>query len=247
MRTLALDTTTLPGSLALWRNGRVLVEDAREDPRAFGLRLPGWIFDVLAAASVPLADIDLFVVGAGPGSLTGLRVGIATMQGMALAAARPLVAVSALEAIGLRACLGGLAAPGDFVAAWMNAHRGEVFAALYEVAASGATHEIIAPVVGAPRLICQQWRATLQRGRVVVVGDAAGATTDAWAEAGITRVSVAGSGPLAGVMARLGAARAEAGQAGPPHAVRPLYVRRPDAEVVRERARAGAGDPTGHA
>ena len=79
-----------------------------------------------------VADVDLFAVAAGPGSFTGLRIGIATQQGLALANSRPLVGVSALDAINHTIRSAGDADQSDVeVAAWIDAQRGQVFAARY--------------------------------------------------------------------------------------------------------------------
>ena len=97
---LALDTTTRAGSVALWSTTIASSTSARRCARA---RTPSgcpascrrcWRDTALA-----LADIDLFAVASGPGSFTGLRIGIATIQGLAFVHGRRVVAVSALEAL----------------------------------------------------------------------------------------------------------------------------------------------------
>src|SRR5579864_442606 len=131
MRVLALDTTTRAGSAALVveeePDGEARVADERPgDPsRSHAERLPSELSVLLDAHGLSWRDIDLFAVASGPGSFTGLRVGIATLQGLALVARRPIVGVPALVAMAHLA--------GRRIGAWMDAHRREVFAALYEI------------------------------------------------------------------------------------------------------------------
>lgn len=244
MRVLALDTTGPPASVAVWSDDHLLVEDAPDDARPLGVRLPGWITAVVSRAGLRLLDFDLFVVGAGPGSLTGLRVGIATMQGLAFSSGRPLAGVSALDALAARADLEGLVGGDDLVAAWRDARRGEVFAALYERSQAGRVIGIGGPAVGPAAELCRTWHPLVAGRRLVVVGDAAEASAPAWAQVDVVPACARAVGPLSGVMARLAAGRGAAG-AGAPHAVHPLYVRRPDAEIARERSRAIAAPAGG--
>ena len=122
---LALDTTTRSGSAAVVSDGELLCEIVGDGSRTHGERLRRDLMRVLAAASVGLESIDLLAVAAGPGSFTGLRVGIAAMQGLAMSTGRKIVPISALDALAAAAGYGS--AP---VAAWIDAQRGEVFAAL---------------------------------------------------------------------------------------------------------------------
>ncbi|MCU0256010.1 MAG: tRNA (adenosine(37)-N6)-threonylcarbamoyltransferase complex dimerization subunit type 1 TsaB [Vicinamibacterales bacterium] len=238
MRVLSLDTTGVPGSAALAEAGRPLRLSAPSDTRPFGQRLPGWLLDLLHESGASPAGVDLFVVGAGPGSLTGLRVGIATMQGLALATGRPLLAVSALEALAHSALDRTAVAGGAVIAAWTNARRGEVFAQAFSARPGEGLSPICEPTVGAAADVAASWRTTLAGRPLVVVGDAATGSEAVWGALDVPSVATLPAVPLAGPMARIGEARARRGEASPPHAVRPLYVRRPDAEVARERAAA---------
>src|SRR5262245_4767333 len=83
MFVLALDTTTSHGSCALTRDGALLVEVAADPSQEPATRLPVDLMTVLEHAQLQLADVDIFAVATGPGSFTGLRIGIATMQGLA--------------------------------------------------------------------------------------------------------------------------------------------------------------------
>lgn len=242
MRVLSLDTTSTPGSAAFLHPGRRPLLSAPDDQRPFGERLPGWLLEVLRDAGTSVGDVNLFVVGAGPGSLTGLRVGIATMQGLALATGRPLAAVSSLEALAHAAAAQDPGRAGEVVVSWSNARRNEVFAQVFLRAGETRLEPLSAPAVGAPAALAASWAPLVEGRRLLVIGDAAAGCEPAWAACGIERVGVLPAVPLAATMAHLGAALASRGGAGLPHAVRPLYVRRPDAEVARDRA-AAAGEP----
>ena len=126
MLILALDTTSRAGSLAIVRDGELIHQISGDPSLTHGQRLPLAFRRVGDGAAVTLADIDLLAVAAGPGSFTGLRVGIAAIQGLAMALDRRVVPVSTLEAVAFSA-----PAADTHVAAWVDAQRGEVFAQLW--------------------------------------------------------------------------------------------------------------------
>jgi tRNA threonylcarbamoyladenosine biosynthesis protein TsaB len=227
MRILALDTTARRGSAALISDGRVAALVTTEAAAPAATRLPGELADVLAQGGVGLADVDAFAVAAGPGSFTGLRIGIATMQGLALAAGRPLVGVSALDALAYLAAAG---APPDVdtISAWIDAWRGEVYAARF---ARDGTPEG-EPVVAPPATVL----AGLAGRRLWLLGDGAVAHRDVvTAHAPHARLADPPVPALAPALAALAARTlAQGGVAPSPHAIRPLYVRRPDAELARD-------------
>src|ERR1044071_7281695 len=106
MLILALDTATRTGSCALMRDGVVVREEGSDPSRPQAARLPGELRDLLDREHVELQQLDAFAVAVGPGSFTGLRIGIATMQGLAVAMGKPLVGVSALDALAEQADAG---------------------------------------------------------------------------------------------------------------------------------------------
>lgn len=235
MTTLALDTTTRAGSVAIVDGDRTVAEAPGDAARTHAERLPAEVVTLLAAHDLAIGDIDLFAVAAGPGSFTGLRVGIAAMQGFALVGRRPLVGISALDALA-HAASSGLDA-GVRVAAWMDAHRREVFTALYEVSAGPPFHaarlrEIEGPMVGDPSETLARWR-TFGVQPTTFAGD--GATL--YAETiGRERpqARVLAAPLLAATIGRLAMARAATGTVSGAASVQPLYVRRPDAEIARD-------------
>jgi tRNA threonylcarbamoyladenosine biosynthesis protein TsaB len=241
--TLALDTTTAAGSLAVARGADVLLARRGDASRPHGERLPGDIVSLLEQAGVRLGDVTLFAVASGPGAFTGLRIGIAAIQGLAFAHDRPVVGISALDALALAASAG--LAPGTRLGAWMDAARQEVFAALYEVPSASAVPlpRIDEPSVGAPAATVERWRARLQGRAVAFAGDGACRYRDAIELSHPGARLIDTWPPIAHAMIPLALEAASRGLAGPPHAIRPLYVRRSDAEIARdERAAAHARD-----
>jgi tRNA threonylcarbamoyladenosine biosynthesis protein TsaB len=229
MRILALDTSTAAGSAALAEDGRVTIARAGDGSRTHGERLPLELMALLEAAHVSLAAIDRFAVAIGPGSFTGLRVGIATIQGLALAKSALVVPVSTFEALAWRAREEGTA-----IAAWIDAHRGEVFASLF---APDGTTVLQSPSSLPPEKTLETWRHELSaRARVRFTGDGAVKYAAAIREAVGERASIDAEIPiLAGAIAEIAAA--DPSRAVYPHAIVPLYVRRPDAELARDRRR----------
>ena len=224
MLILALDTTSRPGSAAVVDNDEVLSEIVGDASQTHAERLPHDLMRALDAARVPLDSIDLLAVAAGPGSFTGLRVGIAAMQGLAMSTGRTIVPVSALDAVATAGADGA-----GLVGAWIDAQRGEVFAALYD----RESHALELPTALSPVATLEAWKSSMAGGRVRFIGNGA-ARYEAVIHAQLgARAHVLPTPPLAGVIGKL-AARAPA-SARLPHAVVPIYVRRPDVELARSR------------
>jgi tRNA threonylcarbamoyladenosine biosynthesis protein TsaB len=225
---LSLDTTTRGGSTAVLLDDRVLALVEGDGTRTHGERLPGELERALVAAGQPLVAVDLLAVASGPGAFTGLRIGMAAMQGLALVTGRPVVGVSGLDALALTAFeqLGQARAR---IGCWTDAARGEVFAAVYDVEAAGPDGPTIAaltpPEVGLPADIWAGWH-SLGTPPQVMVGDAA----VRYADQLTTAAKVLPLPLLAPAIARLARRLAQAPGPHLPHHLQPLYVRRPDVE-----------------
>jgi len=242
MRVLALDTTTAGGSVALVDEARVIAEHRGDASRTHAERLPGEILALLASCGETIASIDLFAVASGPGSFTGLRIGIATVQGLAFVNDRRIVGVSALEA--LAHSVAADAGSGTIVGAWMDAHRREVFSALYRVAdAQGGAApapfdperlvELEPAAVGDPAATVARWSRVVPRERPIFIGDGAVLYSDVIRQTIGDTVAVMDAPLLAGTIGRIAAARGRRGETVTASGIRPLYVRRPDAEIAR--------------
>lgn len=236
MRVLALDTTTSGGSVAVVEDGRIVVERAGDGATTHAQRLPRELLEALEAAGATLADVDVLAVAVGPGSFTGIRIGMAAMQGLALVLGRPIVPVSVLDALGHLAAEGRR--PGSCVGAWVDAHRGDVYSALYRLEDrpeydTARLTVVDPPRVGRPAAIAAEWLSRPADRPALVAGDGAlvyAAMLDAAAPSGAPP-------SLAGAIGRLAATQAHAGLHVAPSALQPLYVRRPDVEIAREQGR----------
>lgn len=127
MLVLAFDTTTPDGSVALLSDGLLLGEVGTSGASSHSLRLFPAIDFLLRQLSLGVKDVDAFAVAAGPGSFTGIRVGLSTAKGLALAADKLIAAVSTLKALALK----GHSEERQSVAAMVDARKGEVFAGLF--------------------------------------------------------------------------------------------------------------------
>ena len=132
MKILAGDTSTSINTVAVCDSGRILAETFVDCGRGHAERLLDTVDWALAEAHLTFDDIDALAISAGPGSFTGLRVGVATWKGLAFGKNLPLVAVPTLDAM---ARLAGLY--GGAVLPLLDARMGEVFGAAYRFGPDG--------------------------------------------------------------------------------------------------------------
>ena len=139
MRTLGLETSTRRGSVALLENGKLIGCLEHEQPNAHAERLLPLVERALSEAGWAKSSLDRLGVGVGPGSFTGLRVGIALAEGLSVGLDRPLIGVGSLLAM----AHGALAErPHGPCCALLDARRDELFAAVY----CDGTRQLHAPV-----------------------------------------------------------------------------------------------------
>jgi len=123
---LALDTSDARGGVALLRDAALLHTEPHTTAEDYSSWLLPAVARTLAAVKLTMREVDVYAVAAGPGSFTGVRVGLTTVKAWSEVYARPIAAVSRLEAL---AAEGTASAP--YVAAFIDARRDQIFAALY--------------------------------------------------------------------------------------------------------------------
>jgi tRNA threonylcarbamoyladenosine biosynthesis protein TsaB len=162
MLILALDTSAPSGSLALLRGTIVLADRVSSPEEPYSASLLRDTKQILECGRTCFEEIDLFAVNAGPGSFTGLRVGLSTVKGWAEVWGRPVAPISGLEAMAMQ--VARLAAPGSLIAAVMDARRGQIFGGLFrsQEDGSGRLARIGEEVVSTAAEFLESWRS--QRG-----------------------------------------------------------------------------------
>lgn len=147
MLILGIDTATLTLSLALVARGsdgrdRVLEHREIPPPAAHSALLPLEIEAMLGRAGHALGDLGAIVVGLGPGSFTGLRVGLSTARAIAFARQIPIVGASSLEAMARAAGEDRDLEPGTLLVPLLDARKGEVYGGFFRVAEQGISAEV---------------------------------------------------------------------------------------------------------
>jgi tRNA threonylcarbamoyladenosine biosynthesis protein TsaB len=126
---LAVDTTTPSGSVALLRDGDLLAEFNLESPSTHSARLLRSVDFLLRTSGLDIRAVDAYAVAAGPGSFTGIRIGLGLVKSLAFASGKPAAAVSGLEALATKIAI----PPVRLACPILDAKKGEIYAALYEV------------------------------------------------------------------------------------------------------------------
>ena len=221
MRVLAVETSTLSGGAALLDGERVVGEYTLDVRVTHSERLMAAIDQLLSDAGWTARDLEGLAVSVGPGSFTGLRVGLSTVKGLALALAIPVAAVPTLDA--MAAMLPYAALP---VCPVLDARKREVYASLYRWDGLGMRRQwdylAIAPDDLARRL----------DEPVIVVGDGAESISSPFAR----RVEPPRRGPAPAVVGALGHSRLAIGDTVAVAELVPIYLRPSEAELKRRGA-----------
>ncbi len=229
MLILALDTATLVSSVALAAPDRLLGELTLQTRKTHSERLMPHVEQLLALAETDKAAIGAIAVSIGPGSFTGLRIGLATAKALAYALRIPLVGVPTLAALAF-----GCPVPGALLAPTMDAQKGNIYLALYRWQA-GDLEEVMPPAVLDHEAAAAELAA--RPGGAVVLGEAVALYGEAFRQAGVALAEPHVAMPRAGSVALLGARLLAAGVRHGAMDLEPLYIRRSEAEELWEKRR----------
>lgn len=246
---LAVDTSTDMLACAVCRVGAdgsvsVLASGDHMCRRRANVELVSTVQRVLADAGLSMEDVDAVLTGRGPGSFTGVRIGVATAKGLACGAGLPLFGASALDAMAWAAwgagVRGQLAVAGD-------AMRGEVYPGIYRLDEAGAHRTFPTETVVKADACVSVWAARPDAAELTLTGNGLAKYRARFEAAGLTSFSPeeawypTGEG-LVRAAVEAGALAGPAAQSGDPALVLPIYTRLSDAEEA-ERTRLGLKEP----
>ena len=210
LHVLAIDTTGEFGSIALVGERGVIEEVALDSPDGFAHVLFGEIEGLLARHGLGIEQVDAFASASGPGSFTGVRVGLTAVKGLAEATGRKVVAVSNLEALAWHGSR-------PLRAAVLDARRGEVYGGVYDAGLRLVQDEVVAKL--------EDWLAGLPAGDLEIV-------THGLRLEGETRPVLEAPRSLAGSIGHIAFDRLGRGEVLDPAEIDANYVRRSDAELL---------------
>jgi len=234
MLLLAVDTAAPTGSLAVMRDAQLLGEISTASDEAYSSRLFRQLEFLLRELKIETRDFDVFAVAAGPGSFTGLRVGLTAVKAWAEVFAKPIVAVSGLEAVAAQAH-----APNEeaLIVPVLDARRGQIFAGVYRRTDTELTQAEDERVCADDELLLhlEQHR----KDEIVFVSPHAAVLDHLTAKIASKEEShpvsckfQSASVVLAPIIARLAMARAVQGEFTDPLRLDANYIRRSDAELL---------------
>ncbi len=231
MKILSLDSSTSYATIAVAVDDRIVAESVLSTDRTLSARLVSEIGRLLATVGLEPADVDIYAAATGPGSFTGVRGGIATIQGLALATGKPCVGFSSLAMLAMNFSLSTRP-----VCPLLDARKSEVYGALYDCA-TPLPVPLIGDCVVSPSLLLAQIT-TLIGEPVIFLGDGAcryrEQITEAMGERAFFPPFPLHTGHAAhGITLALESLRN--GQLLPPSLLLPTYLRASDAEMMKSK------------
>ena len=174
-RLILIETSTALCSAALAEDGVITSYRESSAPKAHASLTAVFIQEMLEEKGLTIADCDAVCVSKGPGSYTGLRVGVSTAKGLCFGSGKPLIAISTLDILVAQAQI-----PDNlkYIVPMVDARRMEVYAAVYEIAGQ-AGNDVRQITETAPAIIDENsYSDILEKGKVLFIGDGAGKCAD---------------------------------------------------------------------
>ena len=232
MKILAVDTSTRTGSVALLEDDTMVAELQVSSAETHAKRLMAVIDATLDLAGLGLEAVDAFAVTVGPGSFTGLRIGISAVKGLAFATGKPVTGVSTLEALAYQFPW----SPG-LVCPLLDARKDEVYTALYRCGGRETVEKVSSDCAVRPK----EWLERIQED-CLFVGDGAVAYKDM-----IEKIVGRGArfapfylhAPRASVVGALGMEQIKRGETADVSELVPFYIRQSDAEIKLAQGKLG--------
>jgi tRNA threonylcarbamoyladenosine biosynthesis protein TsaB len=224
MKILSIETSTRVGSVAIIEDEHLIAEYILNVVSTHSERLLPSIDQILKDSQLTVRDIEGFAVSLGPGSFTGLRIGISTVKGLALATGRAVVGVPTLDCLAHNIAFTHL-----LVCPILDARKGEVYTALYQGDGSGKLEKLTADLAIKPEELL-----TRIKEPVIFLGDGVEAYRDTlrsgqdnclFAPAYLNQ-------PRASVLAKLGLEKFKQGHVFKEEEIQPLYCRLAEAEIA---------------
>jgi len=221
MKLLAIDTSTASGSVAIMEDGQLIGESLIHIKRTHSERLLPTVDHLLKEVSTGLEDVDCFAVTTGPGSFTGLRIGLSTVKGLAWSLERPVVGVSTLEALALNIPYSALS-----ICPIIDARKGEVWAAIYRWGGGGLVAEVKDMAIRPEDLVKRIKEPTifLGDGIRVISNLQSSIFNSQFAPSHLWHIRASNVGWL-------GWLRFKEGKVASPEAIQPVYIRPSEAEI----------------
>ncbi len=230
MKVLAVDTSSTVAAVAVMDEGGLLGEYSLNYGKTHSQRLMPMIEELLGGLGMTPADVDLYAASSGPGSFTGLRIGITTIKAMAYAQSKPVISIPTLDALALN-----ISGTSGLVCPVMDARNRQVYTALYQNSSAGVTN--ITEYMG---IMVEELVQMIKdkNSDVVFVGEAVALYREYFKESLGERCSFAPPSLMlqrAASVAQLALERAGEGKTESCYDMTPFYLRKPQAEREYEK------------
>lgn len=228
MKVLGIDTATMMGSIGLIDDEGAIAEYSLNIRATHSERLMPAIDRLLKDSGIMPKDIDGFAVSIGPGSFTGLRIGLATVKGFAMGCNKPVAAVSTLEALAFN-----LAYAEYLICPILDARRNEVYSALFKSDGKGGMKRLVQDMAIDMQTFLREYDED-----IIFLGDAVDIYRERILDILKDRAHFAPKNrnmPSGVSVAELGLKKIRDGKAADPSGLAPFYIRRSEAEINLEK------------